>query len=177
MNQANAKKNWYIRARTAAAEEIPVNERIFGALIVAINFALVMFFSLHEIQDTGFFTTTFRLTEMILLYGSLGCWMITAVLESFLGLRLASRLFDVFFGIPFIAVAWIWQSVTFPFDFAYFADVLPASLQVLAGWITEGIARVVMVIFGIAMGAMIVYSPVAYGFVDKKPKKVQSGEA
>ena len=108
---------------------------------------------------------------MFLFYGHLIFWIITASLEGVLGQRLLSRLFDTFGGIIFIAVATAWLSIAFPFDFAYFADVLPDSLRFLVQWISNYIARIVMVLYTIAMGIAAIYAPIAYKFVRIKCSK------
>jgi type IV secretory pathway VirB2 component (pilin) len=58
--------------------------------------------------------------------------------------------------------------VVFPFEFAYVAEVLPDFLRFLVQWISNDIARVVMVLYIIVMGVAAVYAPIAYGFVGKK---------
>jgi hypothetical protein len=61
--------------------------------------------------------------------------------------------------------------VGFPFEFAEFADVLPESLRFLVQWISNDIARVLMVLAIIVHLAGAVYSPIAYKFVGKKRSK------
>ncbi len=106
-----------------------------------------------------------------MLYGSLVFWIVTAGLEGVLGQRLLSRLFDTFGGLIFATVATAWLLVVFPFEFAYFADVLPDSLRFLAQWISNDIARVLMVLGIIVHLGAAVYCPFAYGFVGKKRSK------
>jgi hypothetical protein len=132
---------------------------------------MVLYFVAHQMWSTGFFTATFGTIEMIMLYGSWIAWIITAGLEGVLGQRLLSRLFDTFGGIIFIAVATAWLLVVFPFEFAYFADVLPDFLRFFVQWISVDIARVLMVLYTIVMGVAAVYAPKAYGFIGKKPSK------
>ena len=83
---------------------------------------------------------------MIALYGFFLVWIITAFLEGILGQRLASRVFDVFGGIIFATLSLAWLSLVFPFEFAYFADVLPDFLRFFVGWISNDIARVIMIL-------------------------------
>jgi hypothetical protein len=94
--------------------------------------------------------------------------MTTASLEGIFGLRLLSRLFDVFGGIIFALISTTVLLVIFPFDFAYFADVLPDSLRFLVQWISNDIARVVMALGVSGLLFATVYSPIAYKFVDQK---------
>jgi hypothetical protein len=105
---------------------------------------------------------------MIMLYGNLIAWAITGALEGVLGQRLLSRLFDVFGGIIFITISFVWLLAVFPFEFTYFADVLPNFLRFLVQWISNDIAQVVMVIGIILLVVAAVYSPIAYKFVSIK---------
>ena len=105
---------------------------------------------------------------MFLLYGSLAAWIITGSLDGILGQRLLSRLFDVFFGIIFLALSLAWLLVTFPFEFAYFADVLPEGLRFLVQWISDDIARGMMVVGTVLLVVAGIYSPIAYKFVKIK---------
>jgi hypothetical protein len=75
---------------------------------------------------------------------------------------------DVFGGIIFIAACLAWLLVVFPFEFAYFADVLPSFLRFLVQWISNDIARVLMVLGIIVLAVAAVYSPLAYGFIKRE---------
>jgi hypothetical protein len=173
LNETEATEDWFSRGKAEADKGIPNNERVAGIGFFFLGSVLmVLYFAAHQMWSTGFFTAKFGTIEMIMLYGSWVCWIITAGLEGVLGQRLLSRLFDTFGGIIFIAVATAWLLVVFPFEFAYFADVLPDSLRFLAQWISNDVARVVMVLYIIAMGAAAVYAPIAYKFVRiKRPKR------
>ena len=103
-----------------------------------------------------------------MLYGFWGFWIVSAGLEGIFGRRFLSRLVDVFGGIIFATIALTWLLVVFPFEFAYFADVLPESLRFLVQWISNDIARVLMVLAIIVHLGGAVYSPMAYKFVDLK---------
>ncbi|MCW4054256.1 MAG: hypothetical protein NWE84_04965 [Candidatus Bathyarchaeota archaeon] len=126
---------------------------------------MILYLTAYQIGSTGFYTTAFGTTEMIMLYGSWIAWIITSILEGVLGQRLLSRLFDTFGGIIFIAVATALLLVVFPFNFSYFADVLPDFLRFLVQWISNDIARILMALYTVAMGIAAVYAPIAYKFV------------
>ena len=142
-----------------------------GIALVVVSVLIVFYFAAHQTWSTGFFTATFGTLEMLMLYGSLIFMIVTAGLEGVLGQRLLSRLFDVFGGIMFAAVGIAWLLVVFPFEFAYFADVLPDFLRFLVQWISNDIARVLMVLGIIVLLGAQVYTPIAYGFVGKKRSK------
>ena len=172
MNQKESQESWFSRAKAEADKGIPKNERIAGiGFFFAGSVLMVLYLAAHQIGSTGFFTSKFGTVEMIMLYGSWIAWIITSGLEGVLGQRFLSRLFDTFGGIIFIAVATAWLLVVFPFEFAYFADVLPDFLRFLVQWISNDIAEVLMVLYIIVMGFAAVYAPIAYGFIRKKPKR------
>ena len=171
MNETQATESWFSRGKAEAEKGIPKSERIVGIAIVVFCVLMVLYFVAHQTWSTGFFTATFGTLEILMLYGSLVFWIVTAGLEGVLGQRLLSRLFDTFGGLVFATVATAWLFVVFPFEFAYFADVVPDFLRFLVQWISNDIARVVMVLGIIGYLGAAVYAPIAYGFVGKKRSK------
>ncbi len=172
MNKSEVTESWFSRGKAEADKGIPNNERIAGiGIFFAGSILMLLYFIAHQMSVTGFFTSKFGTMEMVMLYGSWVAWIITSGLEGVLGQRLLSRLFDTFGGIIFIAVATAWLAVVFPFEFTYFADVLPDFLRFLVQWISNDIARVLMVLYTIAIGVAAVYAPKAYGFIGKKRSK------
>jgi hypothetical protein len=110
---------------------------------------------------------------MVMLYGSWIAWIITSGLEGVLWQRLLSRLFDSFGGIVFIVVATAWLLFVFPFEFTYFANMLPEFIRFLVQWISNDIARIIMILYTIAMGIAAIYAPISYKIIKinrSKPK-------
>lgn len=168
MNKPESNENWFSRAKAEADKGVPLNERVVGVAIVVASILAILYFAAHQAGATGFFTTAFGALEMVMLYGNLTAWAITGFLEGVLGQRLLSRLFDIFGGIIFITISLAWLLVVFPFDFAYFADMLPDFLKCLVQWISNDIARGLMIIGVIVLVFAAVYSPIAYKFVSKE---------
>ena len=169
-----ATESWFSRGKAAAKKELPPRERVVGIAIVVFSLLMVSYFALHQIRSTGFFTETFGTIEMLLLYGLLLLGIISASLESVFSRRLLSRLFDVFGGLILAAVFTAWLLVVFPFEFANFADVLPDSLRFLVQWISNDVARVIMVLAIMVYVGAEIYCPIGYKFVSikrfKRPK-------
>lgn len=159
---------WYSRAKSDADKGIPADERLSSAAIAVFSVLMVGFFVSHQTQVTGFFTAEFGTLEQVLFYGYWIVWITTASLEGILGLRLHSRLFDVFGGIEFLLVSTVVLLIIFPFDFQYLTGVLPESLRFLLEWVSDDIARGLMVLGAIGLAFATVYSPIAYKFVDLK---------
>ena len=158
-------KNWLSKAKSEAEKGILRKDRIVSIVIFFFSFLIILFFVAHQVFSTGFYNSDFSILEMIALYGFLLVWIITAFLEGVLGQRFASRVFDAFGGIIFATLSLAWLSLVFPFEFAHFADVLPDFLRFLVGWISNDIARVIMMLLTIIHIVAAVYSPIAYKFI------------
>lgn len=156
---------WYKRAKAAAAEGIPNNERISSAGIFVFCLLLIIYFVMHQYRNSGFFTNKFGTLEMLLFYGFWSFWLITAGLEGISGKRFYSRVFDVFGGILIAFISTIWLFTIFPFEYTYFADLLPESLQFILTWITNDVARIIMGLSVLLHFGALIYSPIAYKFV------------
>jgi hypothetical protein len=166
LNKSENTENWFSRAKAEADKGVPLNERFAGVAIVVVNIFMILYYLTHQVWSTGFFTSAFGTLEMILLYGSLIAWIITGALEGIFGQRLLSRLFDVFGGIIFITISTAWLFVVFPFEFVYFADALPDFLRFLIQWISNDIAKGIMAVGIIFFVFAVVYSPIAYKFIN-----------
>lgn len=168
-------QTWFSRAKADADKGIPADERISSAAIAVFSILMVLFFVSHQTQSTGFFTAEFGTLEQFLFYGYWVVWMTTASLEGIFGLRLLSRLFDVFGGIIFVLISTIVLLIIFPFDFQYLAAPLPDAMRFVLQWVSDDVARVVMALGVIGLLFATVYSPIAYKFVDlKRFRKDQS---
>ena len=163
-----ANEGWFSRGKAEAEKGIPFSERVVGIGIVAFSVMTLLYFVAHQTRATGFFTLAFGKSEMVMLYGLLILGMISAGLEGLFGQRLYSRMFDSFGGLILAAFFTIWLLLLFPFEFSRFADVAPDSLSFLVGWITNDIARVIMVLAIIVYLGAALYCPIAYKFVDIK---------
>ncbi|MBD3212957.1 MAG: hypothetical protein GF311_10145 [Candidatus Lokiarchaeota archaeon] len=163
--------SWYHRAKLAAEEKLPLNERIFGILIVVFCTMAILYFVAHQLLATGFFTPKFGITEMVFFYGFWLMWIITATLESILNQRFLSRIFDTFGGIIFAVIATLWLLIVFPFDFAYITDLLPGAIRFFVQWISNVVAQVIITILFVLLLVATIYSPIAYKFIEVKRLK------
>jgi hypothetical protein len=161
-------ENWYSRGKAEADKGIPRSDRVVSISICVLCILLLAYIAAHQVQATGFFTSRFNGFEAFLLYGSLVFWIVSSGLEGIFSRRLLSRIIDAFGGVFLVAFSLIWLLVIFPFDFTYFSAVLPDSLSFLLQWISNGVARVLMIIgFVFHLGAAL-YAPIAYKFIDIK---------
>ena len=170
MNETESTDSWFSRRVEGQLKELASVSRGVsrGAIVFVVVFTLiVLYFVAHQTWSTGFFTAKFGTLEMLLLYGSLFEWIIVAVLEAF-GRKNLSRDIDAFGGIIFVTIGGVWLFVVFPFEFAYFADVLPDFLRFLLQWISTDIARVVIILWIIVNLVAAVYYGILRVFVRKE---------
>ena len=166
-------KSWFSRRVEKEMKDLasktrsPPRVAIAGVVVFTL---IVLYLFAHQLWSTGFFTATFGTLEMLLLYGSLIEWIVVAALEVF-GRKNLSRDIDAFGGIIFVTIGGVWLFVVFPFEFAYFADVLPGFLRFLVQWVSNDIARVVIVLWIIVNLVAAVYYGILRVFVRKELSK------
>ncbi len=172
MSETKATRNWFARHAEAEARKdtIPYSERVGNIVGVVIILLIVLYFVAHQMWSTGFFTSKFDTSEMLLFYVSLMFGIVTTVVRGLFGRKNLARLFDIF-GLILVTVALIWLFIVFPFDFAYFADVLPSFLRFLLQWISNDIAKAFMAIGIIIMPIATVYIATLYVFVRRELSK------
>ncbi len=127
-------------------DDVVRKDDIYMSIVIdVVGVLLVLFFIAHQMSSTGFFTEKFGPLEMFLLYGSLFYWIFTCAIL-LLGFKNPSRDLDSFGGLIFVTITFAWLLAVFPFEFAHVADALPASLRFLLQWISNNIARGLMVL-------------------------------
>ena len=173
MSETETRKKWLVRHAEAEAKKdiIPYSERAGNIVGIVAILLITLYFVAHQMWSTGFFTSRFGTVEMFLFYISLMFGMVTSAIRGLFGRKNLGRLFDIF-GFVLFAVALAWLFVAFPFDFAYFADVLPNFLRFLLQWISNDIARVLMLLGIIVTPVMAVYTAVLYVFVRRELSKL-----
>jgi hypothetical protein len=154
------------RAEEELGDDIPLED--IGAaifILVVISFFGLIFIT-HQTDSTGFFTSTFSTFEMVMLYGILIYWITTSVLI-LIGQKNPSRNLDSYGGLFFATFATVWLIVVFPFEFSFFADVLPVFLRFLVKWISNGIALVLLILLSICQLIAAVYALIERLYVRK----------
>ena len=170
MNKREAIKSWLSERVEEELEDYDVlslDDRVISICVIMVFPLIVFYFVAHQMFSTGFFTATFGTLEMVLLYGSLIFWIFTCTVL-LLELKDLSRDIDSFGGLFFAAVGFAWLFVVFPFDFAYFADVLPDVFRFLVWWISNDIARVLLVLGFIVHLFLAVFSGILRVMVRKE---------
>lgn len=127
----------------------------FGEVVSAFIMLLIMgFFVYHLVNNTGFFTSTFGSLEEIAFFGSMVISFLPPLARAAIGRRNPVRPLEAGVNILF-AVASIFLLSVFPFNFAHFADALPAATRFMFFWLTNDIARIafVLAIFGSLVSA------------------------
>jgi hypothetical protein len=147
-------------------DKIASDDRSSSVVIIVVCIPFILLYIAHQTMSTDFFTSKFGPLEIIMLYGPLIFWIATSTLI-LIGQKNPSRNLDSFGGLFFATFAISWNLVVFPFEFAYFADVLPDFLRFLLGWISYEVARVLILLLIIVHLVFAVYSFVLRVFVFK----------
>lgn len=134
-----------------------------GASIIGVVLVTLFFYS-HLAWSTAFFLPSFGTMDAFLLYGSILLGMIGPLTRGTTGRRNLARLPEMLAS-AFWIVASLWLLVVFPFDFTHFADVVPDFLRFLVSWITDDIAKVLIIIGTLGGIAFIVFNVILYNKV------------
>ena len=166
------RQNWFIRRveKEVKKDVMPFSERVGNAVAIVAIVLATLYFVAHQTWSTGFFTSKFGFAEALLLYSSLLYGLVPASVKGFVGRRNLARIFEVF-GSILTTITLVWLYIVFPFDFSHLADVLPTFARFLLQWISDDIARFLMVIGIIITPITAAYNTVLYIFIRKKISK------
>ena len=145
MNKTEATRSWFselVEKEVKGAD--PYEDRGLSIAIVVAGVLIGSFFVAHQAQSTGFFTAAFGTLEMLLLYGTHLFWIVTSALIV-VGQKDLSRDLDLR-GAPLCRRHRCLVARRLSFDFAHLADLLPESLRFVVQWLSDDIARVLMVL-------------------------------
>ena len=106
----------------------------------------------HWTEDTGFFTSEFGQLDALVLFGPLLFGLLPPLVRTLRGRKNISRPWDILGSMLFVLSS-AYFLCAFPFDMAFFAVPLPEGMRFLIDWVTEDIAKVVLVI-GIVGGVL-----------------------
>lgn len=173
MKESESDENWLSRRIEQELKDLS-NKKCSNPLatiaFVGIFTLILLYLIAHQFLSTGFFNATLNVLAMLLLYGSLGEWIIVAVLET-VGRKNISRDIDAFGGIIFVVASGVWLFAVFPFEFTYFANLLPESLRFLLQWISNDVGRGVLVLWIIINAVAAIYYGILRVLVRKKLSK------
>ena len=113
---------------------------------------LLIFFIENQLQQTGFFTSNFDTTDMVLFYGPASFGIVEGLARAAIGRRNPVRPLEII-GALLWALASYWFLQVFPFDFAHFPNLLPAAVRFLFWWLTNDVARLILLI-GVVAGLL-----------------------
>jgi len=166
-------KNWLrLQAEKEAKNDVLKKSDRIGNIIGFVGGIIVLiFFIVHSTSQTGFFTSGFGLVEAILFFGITGWGLIPVLVRFMAGKKSMAKPLDII-GMFLIFIAMIYFLATFPFDFSHFADPLPGALEWIIQWITNDIARALMILGTIAMVFLIPWQTVDYLYLRRELAKI-----
>lgn len=128
-----------------AKEFLTIPQRV-GELVLVFGMGLLFgFFVVHQILNTGFFTSEFGTFEMVCLYVPILIASLAPLTRAITGQRNPARPIEAL-GDLCLAFGSLWLLLVFPFDYTHLADVLPGVFRFVLAWITDDIARLFFVL-------------------------------
>ncbi len=119
-------------------------ERWLEGVVIVLMWGLFGFFMAHQRLDTGFFTEKFGEWEKVALYAPIFIAMMAPIMQATTGQKNPGRLWDVA-GKLSLAIGSLWLLAVFPFDYAHLGDVLPGGTRFVLSWITDLLARFILI--------------------------------
>ena len=119
--------------------------RLSSIFSVGLTVLLLIFFGIHQKDNTGFFTNRFGTAEMVALYLPILISMGAPLMRILMGSLDPARLVEAFSDVC-LGVGSIWLRHTFPFDFSHIAVVFPPNIQVGFGWLNDNVGRIILVV-------------------------------
>lgn len=169
MEGTNPLFEWFHRQvdKEVKKDAMPKPDRIGQVVgIIAIGVFLA-FFIIHQTRPTGFFTSEFGGVETVLFYSAGAYGLIPSLIRLWTGRKNPARIIDAA-GSALAFVAIIYMLAVFPFDFSHVAAPLPSSLEFLLDWVSDGFAKIGMVLGLVAMAFTTPYAYFMYFAVRKK---------
>lgn len=139
--------------KEAARDKLKAADMIGDAFAIVAIIAMALYFVSSQLSNTGFFTDGFGSLEAFFFYGVAVLGIIPPALRLILRRRNVVRPAEIgnsIFGI----IAIIYLLSAFPFDFAHLASPLPSVIQNALSWLTNDVARLLMVL-GVVLTAFV----------------------
>lgn len=171
LNEEKTPLKWFARHVNAEAKKdaMTFSERIGNVASIVCIIIVTSYLVAHQMDSTGFFTSEFTISAMFLLYIPLAYGLFENSVRFFTTSKNTGRIFNVI-GAGIFIIVFALLLLIFPFDFTYFADILPSPLRFLLQWISNDIAVIIMVLGLIVAPIMAIYQLLLYNFVKRELK-------
>jgi hypothetical protein len=126
-------------------ENLSSLERVAEVIIILAMLLLLSFFWYHQSARTGFFTAAFGGLEMLALYGPLALGISAPAIRAWTGQRNPARPFEALTSLA-LSLGSMWLLIVFPLNYAHLADALPSGMRFVLAWVTDDIARVILLL-------------------------------
>lgn len=129
---------------------------LIGIVIVVL---IAAFFAYHLSGKTGFMTSDFGLTGILLLFGSIVMSIVSSGARAIMGRKDKSRPFELASAL-YWTIAATWFLVVLPFNFTHLAAPLPDYLQFFLSWVSNGIGWIILLMTAIVSTAVAINAAV-----------------
>jgi hypothetical protein len=116
-----------------------------GLYTVVLMLLLLAFFVYHQYKGTGFFSSKFRIKEMIALYLPIILSLVPPIQRAILGRVNPARPVEACADF-LLAIGSLWLWHVFPFNFAHIADIFPERMHIAFVWLTDNAGRFILIL-------------------------------
>ena len=145
-----------------AQKDVLAKSDLFGQVVgMVCIFIFLAFFVIHQTRPTGFFTSDFGNVEAALFYGAGAYGLIPSMVRLITGRKNPGRFFDgIGSGLMLVSTAYL--LAVFPFEFSHLAEALPGFMEFVLDWVSNDLAKIVMVLAAVAMAITTPYTFMMY---------------
>lgn len=148
----------------AGEDRLRISARVGEVIGVFISLIIIAFLYENQVRGVEFFAPNFGGTEQLFFYGPLVSGIVLSLARAVYGRRNGIRPFDSL-NMAFLAIAAFALLAEFPFDFTHLGDMFPSQLQILFGWVSNDVGRILFFIAGLVAAASFVYTFTLYAAV------------
>lgn len=135
----------YVNENNKSNDLLSPARRWSGLYTVGLMILLLLFFAIHQRQNTGFFTDKFKLPEMVALYLPIMLSMVAPILRMVQGRAEPAHLVEGVYDVC-LALGSLYLRNIYPFSFTHLADVFPPTIQIGLSWINDNIGRLILLL-------------------------------
>jgi hypothetical protein len=156
--------------KRADKDAMRISERIGELFGLVISALILLFFVANQMENTGFFTSSFGPLEQSLFYGAWVFGAVVALVRVAYGKRNAIRPLEVVQAFVW-AVSAFWLLAVFPFNFTHLPDLLPQGARFAFFWVNNQVGELLLVLVGIGSLANMAYTSALYFSVGSELKR------
>jgi len=166
VDQVFCTESWIskVARKEADRDRLRLSERLGELFAVLIISLIGIYFISLQVNDTGFFTSSFSNFDVVPFYGALFYGVVPSLARAIWGRRNRIRPFEII-GNGLFIISGSYFLTHWSFDFSNFSHGLPHSLQSILSWVTDAIAQDLLLLAVVITFFVAAWTSAQYYFV------------